>query len=218
MLASERGGRGRQTRLRRIPDCTHSGFARDRQSAPVRRGLPRERQSPSPAMARAKSRAAKGSRSSIPSPTTDEVYGEGRTSRRWRRGLPPRAVPSSLVMTRPVTPGRTAKGFNLGDGILAGGGVEHQQHVVRRRGVDLAEDANDLLKLGHQLGLVLQAAGRIDHQDISALGFRPGQRVEGEAGRVRRRRRERRSVCSCATPRLSADRWPRRERYLRRPT
>src|ERR1700736_1140403 len=57
----------------------------------------------SPAMARAKSRAANGCRSSIPSPTPMKCTGTPKRSAMATR-IPPRAVPSSLVMTRPVTP------------------------------------------------------------------------------------------------------------------
>src|SRR5262249_60562342 len=57
----------------------------------------------SPAMARAKSRAANGWRSSTLSPTPMKCTGTPNRSAIATR-MPPRAVPSSLVMTRPVTP------------------------------------------------------------------------------------------------------------------
>src|SRR5262245_12892440 len=56
-----------------------------------------------PTTARAKSRAVNGARSPIPSPTPMKCTGKPNLSARATR-MPPRAVPSSLVMTRPVTP------------------------------------------------------------------------------------------------------------------
>src|SRR5262245_49978063 len=57
----------------------------------------------SPTTARAKSRAVNGARSPTPSPTPMKCTGRPNLSARATR-MPPRAVPSSLVMTRPVTP------------------------------------------------------------------------------------------------------------------
>src|SRR5579862_889619 len=57
----------------------------------------------SPAMAREKSRAENGARSSTLSPTPMKCTGSLNFSASATR-IPPRAVPSSLVMTRPVTP------------------------------------------------------------------------------------------------------------------
>src|SRR5690606_6859457 len=56
-----------------------------------------------PTSERAKARARNGCRSSIPSPTPISLIGE---SEAWATGTstPPRAVPSSLVITMPVTP------------------------------------------------------------------------------------------------------------------
>src|SRR5262249_29784011 len=56
-----------------------------------------------PAMARAKSLAWNGARSSIPSPTPMKCTGRPNFAAIATR-MPPRAVPSSLVMTSPVTP------------------------------------------------------------------------------------------------------------------
>src|ERR1700733_11085368 len=61
-----------------------------------------------PAIASAKSRAVKGSRSSTPSPTPMKWTGSANLSAIATR-MPPRAVPSSLVMTRPVTPAMRPK-------------------------------------------------------------------------------------------------------------
>src|SRR3984957_17373221 len=61
-----------------------------------------------PAIASAKSRAVKGSRSSTPSPTPMKWTGSANLSAIATR-MPPRAVPSSLVITRPVTPATRPK-------------------------------------------------------------------------------------------------------------
>src|ERR1017187_9076741 len=57
----------------------------------------------SPTMARAKSRAVKAARSSTPSPTPMKCTGRPKRAAIATR-MPPRAVPSSLVITKPVTP------------------------------------------------------------------------------------------------------------------
>src|SRR5690606_34094880 len=59
-------------------------------------------QSSSPTSEREKARASKGCRSSTPSPTPISLIG---ASEAWATGTstPPRAVPSSLVMTSPET-------------------------------------------------------------------------------------------------------------------
>ena len=61
-----------------------------------------------------------------------------------------------------------AEGLGLGVGVLADRRVEHQQHRMRRRGIDLLQHAHDLLQLGHQVGLVVQPPGRVDQQDVGA--------------------------------------------------
>src|SRR6185437_16130930 len=57
----------------------------------------------SPTTARAKSRAVNGERSSTPSPTPMKCTGRPKRAAIATR-MPPRAEPSSLVITRPVTP------------------------------------------------------------------------------------------------------------------
>src|SRR5579871_757280 len=74
---------------------------------------------------------------------------------------------------------RTMKRFHLRQRILSHRGIEHQEHRVRRRGVHLADDANDLFQLIHQLGLVLQAAGGVDQKHVDCLLLCRGERIEG---------------------------------------
>ncbi len=87
-------------------------------------------------------------------------------------------------MTSPVTPASVAENFHLVQGVLPGRRVEGQEHGVRRGLVLLLDDAHDLGKLRHQLRLVLQPAGRVDEQNVAAVGLGLGQGVEGEAGGV----------------------------------
>ena len=77
-----------------------------------------------------------------------------------------------------------AEDIDLRQRILADGGVEHQQHRMRRRRIDLLHHANDLVQLVHQLGAVLQAAGGVDEQHVDAAFLRRAQRVEDETGGV----------------------------------
>ena len=81
----------------------------------------------------------------------------------------------------PVTPATLVKHLRLVQRILAGRRVEDKQGRMGRPGVDLLQHTDDLLELGHQVGLVLQAAGGVDDQDIDVAGpgFHIG--VEGKA-------------------------------------
>ena len=86
-----------------------------------------------------------------------------------RPSTPPFAVPSSLVMTMPVTPTICAKNLGLRVRVLPDRRVEHEEDRLRRGRVEFFNDANDLLQFGHQIGLVLQPPGRVDQQHIGAV-------------------------------------------------
>ncbi len=99
-------------------------------------------------------------------------------------------------MTMPVTPtiarkiyagdpDHRAEDLGLGMRVLPDRRVEHEQHGMRRRGIDLFEDAHDLLQFAHQIGLVVEAPGGVDQQQIGALFARPHQGVVGEPGGIR---------------------------------
>src|SRR3954447_2186686 len=79
----------------------------------------------------------------------------------------------------------TLECFDLRQRILPNGRIEHQQYRVRRRRIDLVDDADHLFQFVHQFGLVLQTAGGIDQQHVHSTLARGGQRVEGKACRVR---------------------------------
>ena len=84
----------------------------------------------------------------------------------------------------PVTPGRLAEHLDLGKRVLAGGRVEHEQDVVRRFGIEAAEDAADLGQLLHQVRLVLEAPGGVDDQHVLAGRGRLLDAVEDDPGGV----------------------------------
>ena len=87
-------------------------------------------------------------------------------------------------MTRPVRPQRRVEGLHLRQRVLAGVAVDHQQHLVRRAGLGLADHAPDLLQLFHQVRLRRQAAGGVDDDDVAAARLAGDDGVEGHAGRV----------------------------------
>ena len=78
---------------------------------------------------------------------------------------------------------RLGKVCRLADAVLAGGGVEHQQHLVRRLGDELADRGLNLRQLGHQVLLRLQPAGRVDDADVDLLRDRL---LDGSIGDRRR--------------------------------
>ena len=75
--------------------------------------------------------------------------------------------------------------LGLVDGVLAGGGVQHQQDLPVRVGQFLVHHAVDLGQLLHQVLLVVQAPGGIADDDIHVPGDAGLQRVEHHRRRVR---------------------------------
>ena len=73
--------------------------------------------------------------------------------------------------------------------VLAGRGVDREQHLVRRAGDALGDHAVDLAQLLHQVALGVQAPGGVDDDHVAAarLGRRHG--VEGDRRRVAARLR-----------------------------
>ena len=98
--------------------------------------------------------------------------------------MPPLAVPSSLARKMPVTWTALWNILGLADGVLAGGGVEDEQHFVRGAGHALLDDAADLGQLAHQVVLGVQAAGGVDDQDVDVARDGGIAGVEGDGGGV----------------------------------
>ena len=78
-----------------------------------------------------------------------------------------------------------AEQLGLADAVLARGGVDGHQRLVRRVGHLLGDDAADLGQLGHQVGLGVQAAGGVDDHDVDALLAAAGDGVERDGAGVR---------------------------------
>ena len=73
----------------------------------------------------------------------------------------------------------------LGDGVLTGGRVKDEQHLVRGLGEPLGDRALDLLDLLHEVDLRVQAPGGVDDDDVHVPGQRRLDRIVGHRGRVR---------------------------------
>ena len=99
--------------------------------------------------------------------------------------MPPRAVPSSLVITSPVTPAVCWKASTWLSAFWPTVASSTSSAACGRLRIELADDADHLGELVHQPGLVLQAPGGVDQQHVGAGGLRLLQRLEGEARGIR---------------------------------
>ena len=115
----------------------------------------------------------------MPSPTPMKCTGSRCFSASATR-MPPRAVPSSLVITSPVTPAILLKISTCDSAFCPAVASSTSSTACGAVGVELPDHANDLFELVHQLGLVLQPAGGVDQQHVDAFAPWPLQRVEGE--------------------------------------
>jgi len=97
---------------------------------------------------------------------------------------PPRAEPSSLASTMPVHSAASLNPLACESAVLPGGGVDHEERLMRRGGDLLGDDTANLHQLLHQVGLGLQAARGVDDADVEAAGDRLGDRPMSDAGRV----------------------------------
>src|ERR1700722_12192666 len=77
-----------------------------------------------------------------------------------------------------------AENLDLRQRVLADGGVEHEQHGMRRRRLDLLHHPHHLFQLAHQFGTVLQTAGGVDQRHVDALLFGRHDCVVYQAGSV----------------------------------
>ena len=78
--------------------------------------------------------------------------------------------------------------LDLAERILTHRGIQHEDDIVRRVGVQLARNAHDLFQFCHQFGPVLEATGRIDEHEIEILAFRPFNGLVDKAGGICARR------------------------------
>ena len=79
---------------------------------------------------------------------------------------------------------RCGEHLRLLHGVLADGAVEHEQRLVRRAGQPLGDDARDLLELRHQPFARVQAARRIDDEDVGAARDGRLDGVERDGGGI----------------------------------
>src|SRR5580704_5435996 len=77
-----------------------------------------------------------------------------------------------------------AENLDLRQRVLADGGVEHEQHGMRRRRLDLLHHPHHLFQLAHQFGTVLQTAGGVDQQHVDVFLFCRLDRLENQTGGV----------------------------------
>ena len=123
-------------------------------------------------MAREKASASKGCRSSIRFANADrmngqlEPLGDGDQDAAARRAV-------ELGHDEAGDAGDLGEDFGLRHGILPGRRIEHQQHRMGRLLVLLLEDPDDLVKLGHEVRLVLQPPGRVDEENVGCRPPRP---------------------------------------------
>ena len=96
------------------------------------------------------------------SPTDANMIGTPVTAR-TDSAAPPRASPSSFVITMPSNSHLLAERLGHVDGVLAGHGVEHEQ---RRVGLHRVADPHQLV---HQVVVDVQAAGGVDDHRVAAL-------------------------------------------------
>ena len=77
-----------------------------------------------------------------------------------------------------------AEDVDLIHGVLTRRRVERLEHRMGCVGLALLEDADDLFELGHQFGLVLKTARRVDDENVRAVPDRRVIGVEGEPRRI----------------------------------
>src|SRR5690606_10474514 len=80
--------------------------------------------------------------------------------------------------------GGLRKLFALFDGVLSGGGIEHEQDFVGRTRHNLLHHLLDLGELIHQGHLVVESAGGVDDGHVVAIGHRRFYGIVRHGGRV----------------------------------
>ena len=72
----------------------------------------------------------------------------------------------------------------LDETVLADGGVEHEQHLMRGARHLAADDATNLVELGHEIGARVEPARGVHEHDVAAAGLGGRHGVERHGGRV----------------------------------
>ena len=89
--------------------------------------------------------------------------------------MPPLAEPSSLVSTTPVSSTASVNCRAWIEAVLAGGGVEHEQHLGDVPGRPVGHTPH-LAQLLHQVDLGVQATGGVGQHEVGARAPRPAAR------------------------------------------
>ena len=101
--------------------------------------------------------------------------------------MPPLAVESSLVRTMPGQPDRLVERLRLGQAVLAGRRVEHEDRLGLGAGQALVDDPADLRQLVHEVRLGVEPAGGVGDDEVRAAGDGRIERVVDDGARVRAR-------------------------------
>ncbi len=102
------------------------------------------------------------------------------SSRTIATTIPPFAVPSSLVSTIPVTPAVAVNSRACVEAVLAGGGVHHEEDVVRRAGNYFRGRAAHFFEFGHEIRFRVQTSGGVHDDGVGVARARGGKRVEND--------------------------------------
>src|SRR5439155_10987817 len=77
-----------------------------------------------------------------------------------------------------------AEETRLLEAVLAGGGVEDEQRLVRGALQAVGDDPPDLAQLVHQVRLRVQTAGGVHEDDVAMPALRGSNGVEGDGGGI----------------------------------
>ncbi len=141
---------------------------------------------PGPTQANRASTKASGSngrRSPTFSPTPTKRTGTPRACS-MAKTIPPFDVESSLVRTIPVSPVASWKASGLRQAVLAGRGVQDEEHLRPGPGQAPVDDPAHLGQLVHQVRLRVEASGRVRDEDVDVTGDRRVERVVDDGRRV----------------------------------
>ncbi len=126
-----------------------------------------------------KASGSNGTRSSSRSPTPTKRTGMP-SVRSMAKTMPPLEVESSLLSRTPVRPLAVVEGLRLGQAVLSGRGIEHEEHGGLRARQALVDRAADLGQLVHQVVLRVQAPGGVDDDHVRVTREAGVERIEDD--------------------------------------
>ena len=137
-------------------------------------------------------------------------------SRTTATATPPRAVPSSLVRTRPLTPPGLRELATLDEAVAPDGGVEDEEGLVGGAGDLAVGHPGHLRELRHQVRAGVEAPGGVHEDRVVPPGDRRPQGVGEDRRRIGALGAPVKARPRPAPPTPRAARRPRRERCRRR--